>query len=1687
MANKSDAKGEQPQDPVGPEPRFVPPLRADPSDVRDAPQQETNTPPAAPPEAGDTVAARYRLESEIGRGAHGRVFLAFDTSRGNERVAVKICPAPSELPDEETQEAAHLLHWFRHPNWADIFDAGVTQAGFEFQVARLVEGRSLDTFRGPQPIEFVMRFLEDAADVLDAVHRHGIIHYDVTPANFVVEQGPRGLTFVLTDGGLARVGAMRDGGRGSPLFMAPELTVEGEHDQRVDLYSLGLVAFRLATGSNPIEGGAGEVLGERRRTSAPSARQRRNDLPKDLDQLIASLLDREPNRRPADARALARRVEEIRGNSGRTQELIIAHQTREGPLVGRDDVMKSLEHSLERLARSPATSPGARVNHDAVVLVHGPSGVGCTRVALEILNRARQHKLPVLTLVGSHVAHMSADPLDHVMQQLDAVLAGGGGTPRPRRPRQRSHDAMVERLLRQWERVARECPFVMVVTDYKELSASLKRAVHVISRFLVARRDQSRTRPAIPTTLVVDLGNASPDPLLNPDAEDRRAPVTTLAPLSAHDTERLVATRFPGFALESRERAMLHARSGGLPRDIVALVGEAGRRGDFTPAEGSWTWRVQELDRYPALRPLDPAYLQAWDALPAESHTVLQALALAREPLSQESLKAACGSEPVTVARQTPLVKAIETEHGTSLALVSRGVRELASDSATPDVRTGLAQRLLDVHARHSLPLAPLPMARLLAIAGSPRDAIEYLEANTTGAREHVRMKNFDWVRSLVAQHPELLDEATLHASLLLLLPRSPATIDLATSLSTRIDPSIAGYDTVLNLAKVLHREHRYEECLDLLKRHEPTWPADAKSRAQFQLERSKALLSLRRIDDAKASLRLARHALHQLPGRGRNESDLMGSYMMLLGAFRQLQDDPTNAEKVWTLARNVARQTRRLGVLADALNNLGISRHRRGDYLNSTRLLKRALRLYRGMSKMSNVARAEYNLGTIDIIKGNVAPGIRRIKSSADISLRYGHLQRLSSALVSLAHAYDQELNPTLASATLQRALREALVSKSELRISRISQRLAPLSAAIGDRATMRYALALSGLTSRASQVGRLRHNLAASTAFLFQGDRRASQLYISRASRHATVARPLDHQILGIVKRLLGVDQRLGVATVALDSQSRHLQWCVARLSRPSVYEPLSSLESAPSPESGSSRRLKSEVVFWATSQDCPISPESIEDLGLIITKLTRSSETSHLSRALAIQSTLDRSLSPRVKAQRWSQAVQELQKAGHADYIPREFTRAYDRHATQIGAMRRSSPTRAVSFVDLEAMAYRLTDSVEPDQSGAGRVSQALKRVVQATADLRADHDLYRLLRTMTESVLEVTGAERACVVRVAEDGGQEICVASNAMGGGTTSPSIVNLSQTVIDRVMKTRAPLLLHDVFDDDELMMRPSITKLSLRTLLCVPMVRSGHLYGVLYADSTSTAASFDHVDLEVFTLFADHAAGALESQHLVSNLQQSMRELRRAQDQLIRGERLRTIGEISSGVAHEFNNLLTSILARVQLLSMTPMGSDVARDLELIEKACMDAAEVVRRLQSFSRQECEAGFVTTDLGEICRDAVEFLRPLWTQRNERMENEVTVEIDVPAVLPLNGSPTELREVITNLLKNSIDAINEGGRIKICAVRSGADAVVSVLDDGPGCLKNFATKYSIPSSPRKGSVGRAWDCVSASRS
>jgi len=194
-------------------------------------------------------------------------------------------------------------------------------------------------------------------------------------------------------------------------------------------------------------------------------------------------------------------------------------------------------------------------------------------------------------------------------------------------------------------------------------------------------------------------------------------------------------------------------------------------------------------------------------------------------------------------------------------------------------------------------------------------------------------------------------------------------------------------------------------------------------------------------------------------------------------------------------------------------------------------------------------------------------------------------------------------------------------------------------------------------------------------------------------------------------------------------------------------------------------------------------------------------------------------------------------------------------------------------------------------------------------------------------------------------------------------------------------------------------------------------------------------------------------------------------------EEEIIKMERLRALGQMSGGVAHDFNNILGAILGRAQLILEKSKNPDINRDIKIIEKAAFDGAETVRRIQEFSRIRVDdTQFVPMNIDEIIEDSIEFTRTKW--KNEAIMNGANISVNHKSKgnFQVLGEPTGLREVFTNLIINAVDAMPHGGSINILTKRVGSRVIISVKDTGIGMSKEVMKRTFDPFFTTKGSKG-----------
>lgn len=198
--------------------------------------------------------------------------------------------------------------------------------------------------------------------------------------------------------------------------------------------------------------------------------------------------------------------------------------------------------------------------------------------------------------------------------------------------------------------------------------------------------------------------------------------------------------------------------------------------------------------------------------------------------------------------------------------------------------------------------------------------------------------------------------------------------------------------------------------------------------------------------------------------------------------------------------------------------------------------------------------------------------------------------------------------------------------------------------------------------------------------------------------------------------------------------------------------------------------------------------------------------------------------------------------------------------------------------------------------------------------------------------------------------------------------------------------------------------------------------------------------------------------------------------EQKQERERAARADKLRALGQLASGVAHDFNNSLAAILGRAQLILRRVKDEELIRSLGIIVTAAEDAAATVRRIQTFARKSLAAELEMLDLGGLLRDAIEITRTRW--QNEARAAGLNVDVTLKAAdgLFTRGNASELREVFVNLIVNAVDAMPRGGKLTICCKRKGERLRLRFADTGTGMEEEVRERVFEPFYTTKGVQG-----------
>jgi C4-dicarboxylate-specific signal transduction histidine kinase len=334
-----------------------------------------------------------------------------------------------------------------------------------------------------------------------------------------------------------------------------------------------------------------------------------------------------------------------------------------------------------------------------------------------------------------------------------------------------------------------------------------------------------------------------------------------------------------------------------------------------------------------------------------------------------------------------------------------------------------------------------------------------------------------------------------------------------------------------------------------------------------------------------------------------------------------------------------------------------------------------------------------------------------------------------------------------------------------------------------------------------------------------------------------------------------------------------------------------------------------------------------------------------------------------------------------------------------------------------------------------------------------------DTQQVLETLMSQAIEVLGAERGLVM-LREDESQEWQFrAASALDQETVAKDDFKISRGLVESVAREGKSVLTSDALQDARFRDQASVTLYHLRSILCVPIVITGRVLGVIYVDHRLASGAFETESQELLEAIANQAAIALENALLYEKLQRvhetsmalARAELAESQAALMHASKMAAVGQLAAGVAHEINNPLGALFLQISGMRAQLPEHPVLPRLAVCEAALGRCKTIVQRLLTFSQKRSRPDELVA-LEEVVQGTLQLVAPdlrrCDIQLHPRLETGLKVKAD----------GAEIGQVLLNLVLNARDALMtrpSGRELTVTACRVGSEVQLEVRDNGPG--------------------------------
>ena len=330
-----------------------------------------------------------------------------------------------------------------------------------------------------------------------------------------------------------------------------------------------------------------------------------------------------------------------------------------------------------------------------------------------------------------------------------------------------------------------------------------------------------------------------------------------------------------------------------------------------------------------------------------------------------------------------------------------------------------------------------------------------------------------------------------------------------------------------------------------------------------------------------------------------------------------------------------------------------------------------------------------------------------------------------------------------------------------------------------------------------------------------------------------------------------------------------------------------------------------------------------------------------------------------------------------------------------------------------------------------------------------------------------VVEVLGAERGFVLLREEEGQDWQFRTASALDSETMAREDFKISRGVADRVAQEGVSVLTSDALQDARFRDQASVSLYNLRSILCVPIIVSERVLGVIYVDHRLATSAFERSEQHLLEAIANQAAVAIENALLYEKLRRvhessmaaARKELAETQAQLMHSSKMAAVGQLAAGVAHEINNPLGALSLNISGMKNQLADHAVLPRLNLCEAAINRCKTIVQRLLTFSQKRTRPE-QNLDLGEVIEATLQLVDPDLRRCDIRLVQEIEKNLQIQA------EGTELSQVFLNLILNARDALLQKPSDRTLWVRArrlplegdgkgGGRVSIEVVDNGCG--------------------------------